>query len=36
VKVIGSDVPDLEDLPKKELKKLFDKCKEVSRKLSDS
>jgi hypothetical protein len=29
VKVIGSDVPDLEDLPEKELKRLWEKCREI-------
>ena len=29
VKVIGSDVPDLEDLPEKELKRLWGKCREI-------
>lgn len=31
VKVIGSSVPDLRDLPQEELKKLLEKCKEITR-----
>jgi hypothetical protein len=36
VRVIGSDVPDLEDLPEEELKKLFEKCKEISKRVGNS
>lgn len=31
VKVIGSSVPDLDKLPRDEIKKLWDKCKEIDR-----
>ena len=31
-KVIGSEAPDLEDLPKEELKDLLEKCKQIARK----
>jgi len=32
VKVIGSDVPDLEDLPEEELRSLWERCKDIARK----
>jgi hypothetical protein len=31
VKVIGSSVPDLDNLPQNELKKLWDNCKEIEK-----
>jgi hypothetical protein len=34
VKVIGSNVPDLDDLPQEEFKKLWAKCKEIERRRS--